>query len=453
MLSRHSITIAALMLASLSVYLCLTACGRSEAGHVTGDKQNTSPANAPDVQLVKVDTFSSSGNANFVDIETVTAATVLPTGGFLALTRIRGGGSFAYKISNVGTQLWRRELPMGVIANAAGVSLDGSYWIAGSLSEVVDQKIAYGTRDFSERIETDGAMSAPVVLSAKNKGRFFFCVAKSGDDFIRTDSTSSRDEDLHLETQRISWTDAAGTILWERFLSVDRGRRIIADTSTFANPHGQLSDCGGILVGNNNRIFAATRVFVFPDFKTDEEFFEEMTQKGAKDLRSATLLVALDPKGTIVASVRHDNTSAGLAVASRNGLLLFETMQARAGSYGLVATVGQRLSMHTFDSDLKEQKSPVVFEDSNFDRVAAAYQTPEGGVLMIGCSGDDNTRPVYLRYISAAGAYSQKRASSELGLMCGGVIRFSQTTQDGEILLLFQTPQQGSRLLTLKYSH
>jgi hypothetical protein len=177
-----------------------------------------------------------------------------------------------------------------------------------------------------------------------------------------------------------------------------------------------------------------------------------MTQKRAKDLRSATFLVALDSKGTVVASVRHDNTGAGLAVATPTGPLLFETMQARAGSYDLVASVGQRLSMHAFDTELKEQKSPVIFGDSNFDRVVAAYQTREGGVLMIGCSGDDNTRPVYLRYISAGGVYSPKRPSSELGLMCGGVIRFSEATQPGEILLLLQTPQQGNRLLTLKYS-
>jgi hypothetical protein len=191
---------------------------------------------------------------------------------------------------------------------------------------------------------------------------------------------------------------------------------------------------------------------VFPAFKTDEEVFEEMTQKGAKDLRSATFLVALDFQGTVVASVRHDNTGAGLAVATPTGPLLFETMQSRAGLYDLVGVVGQRLSMYTFDSDLNEQKSPVTFGDSNFDRVAAAYQTPEGGVLMIGCSGDDNTRPVYLRYISADGMYSRKRPSSELGMMCGGVVRFSQTTQSGEILVLLQTPQQGNRLLTLKYS-
>jgi hypothetical protein len=415
-------------------------------------KPNTSSASAPDVQIVKVDNFISGGTNDFIHAETVTAATVLPEGGFLALTNIRGGGSSAYKISSAGAILWRRELPLGAVANAAGLSADGSYWVAGNLSKIVDQKTVYGIMDFSERINTDGAISPPVVLSAINKGHYFHCAAKSGDNYIQTNMSSSRDEDLHLETQNIALTDGAGQLLWEHYLSADQGRRIIADTSTFSNPNGQLFDCAGIFVGKNNRIFAATRVLVFPAFKTDEEVFEEMTQKRAQDLRSATLLIALDSKGNIVASVRHDNTSAGLAVATPTGPLLFETMQARAGSYDLVATVGQRLSMHTFDSDLREQKTPIIFGDSNFDRVVAAYQTREGGVLMIGCSGDDNTRPVYLRYISAGGEYSPKRPSSDLGLMCGGVIRFSQTTQPGEILLLLQTPQQGNRLLTLKYS-
>ena len=415
-------------------------------------KPSTSSASPPDVQIVKVDNFISGGTNDIIHAETVTAATVLPEGGFLALTSIRGGGSFAYKISRAGAVLWRRDLPLGTVANAAGLSADGSYWVAGNLSKTIDQKIVYGVMDFSERIGTDGAISLPVVLSATNKGHYFHCAAKSGENYIQTDLTSSRDEDLHLETQRISLTDGAGKLLWELYLSADQGRRIVADTSTFSNPNGQLFDCAGIFVGKNNRIFAATRVVVFPDFRTDEEVFEEVTQKRAKDLRSATLLVALDSNGTIVASVRHDNTGAGLAVVSPTGPLLFETMQARTGSYDLVATVGQRLSMHTFNSDLKEQKSPVIFGDSNFDRVGAAYQTQEGGVLMIGCSGDDNTRPVYLRYISAGGAYSPKRPSSELGLMCGGVIRCSEATQPGEILLLLQTPQQGNRLLTLKYS-
>ncbi|HEY6621576.1 MAG TPA: hypothetical protein VIY68_18680 [Steroidobacteraceae bacterium] len=63
-------------------------------------------ANTPDVQIVKVDRFTSDGNGNFIEAETVTAATVLPTGGFLALTRIRSGGSLAYKISNDASRTW-----------------------------------------------------------------------------------------------------------------------------------------------------------------------------------------------------------------------------------------------------------------------------------------------------------------------------------------------------------
>jgi hypothetical protein len=422
-------------------------------GPLAAPRTLTSNANAPDVQILRVDNFIPYGNADSLHAENVTAATVLPTGGFLALTWIRGVGGFAYKVSNAGSQVWRKELPSGSIANAAGVSTDGSYWIAGSLANIVNQKIGGDLVGFASRIEPDGTVSAPVVMSAKNTGRYFFCAVRSGAGFVQTDQTGARDEGLNLDNQRISLTNETGTILWERLLSADQGRRVVADTSPFANPNGQRSDCAGIFVGKNNRIFAAARVYVFPEFKTDKEKSEEITQNRGRHLRSATLLVALDSEGTMVASVRHDNTTAGFALASPTGPLLFETMQARTGRFDELASARQRLSLHTFDSDLKEQTPPVVFEDSNLDRVAAAYQTPEGGVLMIGCSGDDNTHPLYLRYVSVDGAYSPKRPASELGSTCGGVIRFSATTQPGEALVLFQGPQQGSRLLTLKYSH
>jgi len=404
------------------------------------------------VTIIKAVTLIPDPNNDFIHAERITAAVVLPEGGFLAATNGRGVQSFAYKISNAGDILWRKELPPGTIANSAGISRDGSYWVAGNLSEVVDHKIVYGIMDYSERIDADGMVSPPVVLSAKNKGRFFHCAVKSGDNYIQSDSDSARDEYLHLPVQRVSMTDDGGTLLWEHLLPFDQGRRIVRDTSTFSNPNEQLFDCAGIFVGKNERIFAASRVSVFPDLKTDEEVFQEMSQRNGRDLRLATLLVALDSKGNQVASVRHDDAAAGLLVASPEGPVIFETAQVRAGSNGLVGVSGQHLSMHRFDFDLREQKPDLVFEDTNFDRVTAAYPTPGGGVLMSACSGDYSTKPVYLRYVSSAGAISRKLPSSELGQMCGGLMKFSPGTQPGEVLVLVQTPQQGNRLLTLRYS-
>jgi hypothetical protein len=430
--------------------LFLSACGQASSIGSTTGSQNQALAGTADVTIIKAVTLIADPNNDFIHAERITAAIVLPEGGFLAITNIRGGNSFAYKISKVGAVLWRQELPQGTIANSAGISSDGSYWIAGNLSEVVDHKTVYGVMDYAERIGADGVVSPPVILSAKNKGRFFNCAVKSGDNYIQSDSDSARDEYLHLAVQRVSMIDGTGALLWEHLLPFDQGRRIERDTSTFSNPNEQLFDCAGIFIGQNDRIFAAARVFFFPEMKTDEEVFQEMTQRGGRDLRFATLLVALDSKGNPIASVRHDDAAAGLLVASPTGPLLFETAQVRAN--GLVGTSGQRLSLHKFDFDLREQKPAVVFNDTNFDRVTAGYPTPEGGVLMNACSGDDNTKPVYLRYVSSTGAISPKRPFSELGQMCGGIMRFSPGTQPGEVLVLVQTPQQGNRLLTVRYS-
>jgi len=433
--------------------LFLSACGSTGSVGPTSGSQSQASAGTADVTLIKaVALVADPSNGDFIHAERVTAATVLPEGGFLALTNVRGGDSFAYKISNLGAVLWRKELPQGTVAESAGISQDGSYWIAGGLSEVVDQKIVLGVMDYAERIDSNGAVSPPVVLSAKNKGHFFNCAVKSGESYIHSGIDSARDEYLHLTVQKISMTDDAGAPLWEHFMPFDQGRRIVRDTSTFSNPNDQLFDCAGIFIGQNDRIFAAARVLVFPDLKTDEAAFQEMTRNGGRDLRSATLLIALNSNGNPVASVRHDDTAAGLLVASATGPLLFETAHERAGSFGFARPSGQPLSLHMFDSELRERKAALVFDDSNFDRVTAAYPTPDGAVLLYGCSGDDNTKPVYLRYVSATGAISPKRSFSELGIMCGGLMRFSPGTQRGEVLVLVQTPQQGNRLLTVKYS-
>ena len=144
--------------------LFLSACG--PAG---------SPASAGEADLTvnkAAALITDPSNGDFIHAERVTAAIVLPEGGFLALTNVRGGSSFAYKISTLGAVLWRKELPQGTVAKSAGISKDGSYWIAGGLSEVVDQKIVSGVMDYAERIDSDGAVSPPVVLSAKNTGAY-----------------------------------------------------------------------------------------------------------------------------------------------------------------------------------------------------------------------------------------------------------------------------------------
>src|SRR5215469_72054 len=142
--------------------LFLSACGKTSSIGSTTGSQSQAAAGTADVTIIKAVTLIPDPNNDFIHAERITAAVVLPEGGFLAATNGRGVQSFAYKISNAGDILWRKELPPGTIANSAGISRDGSYWVAGNLSEVVDHKIVYGIMDYSERIDADGMVSPPV---------------------------------------------------------------------------------------------------------------------------------------------------------------------------------------------------------------------------------------------------------------------------------------------------
>jgi hypothetical protein len=313
-----------------------------------------------------------------------------------------------------------------------------------------------GITEFSQRIETDGTMSPLVRLSKKNQGRYSHCVVKQDDGYVEIDSTRDIDQYLHLEVPRVTRIGANGTPVWETPIGFDHGRRILRDSSTHSNSDDQIFGCAGLAIDKSGRIVAAARVFVFPDLKTDDEVFQEMTRKQGRDLRSATLLLTMDPDGKEVTSVRLDDTTAGLLVDSPLGALLFETSEKRSGASNSVDIVGQRLSLHIFSSELKELKElkpPIVFQDTNFDKVNSAYTTPEGGILLKGCPDDEKDRNEYLRYVAPSGAISPKRHVADLGGFCGGLFSFSPGAAPGEVLMLAQTPQQGNLVLVLKYSN
>src|SRR5258708_34615424 len=95
-LCTHSATgrsSALLLIGTVATITCLTSCGQAvpNSSVSTAPAKSVSPSTA-DVQVVKIIPF-----ANDPLHERVSAATVLPEGGFLALTTIRGGSSFAYK--------------------------------------------------------------------------------------------------------------------------------------------------------------------------------------------------------------------------------------------------------------------------------------------------------------------------------------------------------------------
>ncbi|HEX3949411.1 MAG TPA: hypothetical protein VHW95_06120 [Steroidobacteraceae bacterium] len=427
----------------------IASCGKSGPNPSSTAVTSNDSIAAANVQVIKVADFAADPFS-----EHVTAAAALPEGGFLALTSSRGG-SFAYKISNLGTVIWRKDLPAGITAAAAGISDDGSYWIVGNLTEYMDvngRSTLSSMADFAERIETNGAMSPLTSLSPKNKSRFSRCVARLDDGYVQSEHTSQLDEYLHLEVHRISMVDAHGTTVWEHVLGFDHGRRIIRDSSTFANSDDQIAGCAGVFVAENDRIIAAARVFVFPDLRTDDEVFQEMTRYQARHLQSATVLIALDSKGNEIGSVRHDDTSAALLVRSPGGAMLFETAQKKSGAgvFNTMNTVGQRLSLYEFDSNLKELKPPITFDDTNFDSVDAAYRTRDGGLLIKACDGQVSQQ--YLRYISPVGAISPK-LKLETVLRRGGVVSFSAGAQPNEVLMLVQTALQNSQILTVKYSN
>ena len=69
---------------------------------------------------------------------------------------------------------------------------------------------------------------------------------------------------------------------------------------------------------------------------------------------------------------------------------------------------------------------------------------------MAGCTGKEGLG--FLRYITPERSITSARQFNELSY-CGGSYWFNPGSHPGEALLLVQTPNQGNRLLTVKYSN
>lgn len=418
------------------------------------------PGNTANVALVH--------STDFVASEKITAATSLRDGGFLAFTtdfsrQDTGPTSFAYRIASDGSITWRKELGLPKDtrggADAAGASEDGSFWLTGNFMSAALDPISgrvqvSGLQDFAERVEPDGTILPAAVLGSKGDVRLSRCVAKARGAYVKVSSVDLPPLGwLRVEVPRVSMIDETGKILWERMLDSDHGRRIVRDSSRLANSNDQAEGCGGVIVTKDDRIIVGARINVFPDAKTVEEALEEI-RRDPRHLQSATLLVALDWQGNELASVRHDETTGALLIDSPQGERLFETAQKHEGGSENVIIKGQHLSLYTFDSNLKETRAAIRFDDTNFDIANAAFPTAEGGLIIKGCSGDYKykDRDEYVRYLAPSGSISPKRFFPELGLYCGGVFSFSPDPKGHEGLLLVQTPQQGNRVLHLSYN-
>jgi hypothetical protein len=374
--------------------------------------------------------------------ERVASVVTLPEGNILAITNAKGG-PFAYKISNLGRTIWRKELLVNsktTAARSAGIFADGTYWIAGTLLE---KNQGY---DFVQHIDADGNASQPTVLANQADSRFFRCAVEHQDKFIDLSLIGGLDQYFGMDVPALSMTDGSGVRLWETLVPFDKGRRIEVVGGFMAG--ASFLDCAGILLTVDDRILAAQRILIMTDSKSDEAMRQELNWR--IHLRPGTLLIALDLEGREVARVRHDNVIGGRLIPTPGGALLFETSYKTPGVKDLPGPIDQLLRIYTYDSGLRELKPPIVIQDSYLDVVNNAYPSPEGGLLMAGCTGKEGLG--FIRYITPAGLVTEAQLFNELGY-CGSSYWFSPGARPGEALLLMQTPNQGNRLLTVKYSN
>jgi hypothetical protein len=411
----------------------MASCGKSVPdARVTGAASGVSTG-AADVQVVKTAALTDDASQ-----ERVTTAITLPEGGFLAVTNVRGGSSFVYKISNSGTAIWRKELT-DTLANAAGVYANGNYWVAGLLRKT-NTPGQNRILDFVQPISADGVVSERLARPDASQSRYFFyCAVEHENKFIQMASIDTLQQFFFMQVPAISMTDSAGIPLWERLTPFDQGRRI-------EEVPQQIQSCSGIFIASNNRILAAQQILIMPDVKAAEEIHRELSS--GVHLRPGTLVLSLDLAGNEVGRIRHNDVIGALLIPTPAGALLLETSYKKPGLADFAGVIDQQVHVYSFDANLKELKPPVVIESSYLDTVGAAYPTPEGGLLLAGCPGTGGD--VFLRYITPAGTVSRKRQFSDLGF-CGGFYRFSPGQHPGEAMILAQTPNQGNRLLTLRY--
>jgi len=424
---------------------------RPSAPHVGPAAEPAAPGGQPDIQVLSSTEFTPSSGG-----EKVSAAVAQAGGGLLAVTRASGAGLFMYRLSPTGSVLWRKALtvPLNAVALAAGSSEEGGYWIGGL---IVDPGRApdgsWRAQDFTQAVTADGAIAAPLLLRPSDS-RNFACAVEHQGGFVQLGSAVAQEGNLQLPVPSVSMMDLAGHPLWEHQTPTESGHRL--------DMMGQDSlRCAGLVLTQAGRIVTAASVLVFPAALSTDAAAEEM--KLGIHLRSGTLLSALDLDGKVRQSALRVNSTGALLLAGPDGsVLLFESPMLKAGlavqdgvsGQGTTATwldFDKRLRLHTLNSDLTETKSPTVFENSAMDRVEAAYVTPEGGVLFKGCPGSDSNQHGYLRYVSPSGAVSPKRPIPDLGEVCGGIYRFAAGAHPDEALLLAQTPQQGNRLLSVRY--
>ena len=364
--------------------------------------------------------------------ERVTFASALPEVGFFAAAGIRGGAAFAYKLSNNGDVVWRTPLPEHTRATSGGTTNDGQHWLGGSVGD--------SKSDAVQIISKEGALIERQTLErAVTDRRFLICAAERDRKYLQIGSVGL-DEYLGIPVSSISMTNADGARLWEKLTPFDHERRVAPISQQFLS-------CAGIFVTNDEHVLAAQQILVWPETHSADEIRQEWAT-GTRE-RFATLVLAFDLQGHEIARLRDDDTQGGLLLPAPKGAVLLESSYLKPGLTSS-APVDEHVHIRWLNSSLQDITSPLVISDGRFDVINAAYVTPQGGLLLAGCSGA--TARIFVRYVSKDRSVSPKKELTQLG-NCGGAYWFALAAHPNEALLLSEAaPGLGSFVTALRIS-
>jgi hypothetical protein len=278
---------------------------------------------------------------------------------------------------------------------------DGQYWFGGSAGE--------SNTDAVQIVSKDGALAERYTLSgATADNRFLICAAERDHKYLQITSVS-REEYLGIPVSSVSMTSAEGARPWEQFTPFDQQRRIAPIPQQFLT-------CAGIFLTHDDHALAAQQILVWPETHSDDEISKEWAS-GTRQ-RPATLVLDFDLAGREIARLRDDDTLGGLVIAAPKGAVPIETSNLKPGLTAS-AKVDNHLHIRWLNSNLQDIATPMVLPDGSFDMINAAYLTPQGGLLMAGCSG--TTSRMFVRYVSKDRAVSAKKDLAQLGY-CGDVL-------------------------------
>jgi hypothetical protein len=401
-----------------------TGCAKTDAPHPASDP----PASKTDADIRVLATTRLFADAN----EHLRFAHALPEGGFLAATGVRGGADSVYRLASNGSVLWRTPLPERTHPFSGGVTGDGQYWLGGSGGD--------SNSDVVQIVSKDGALTGQNMLSHTTAdNRFLICASERDHKYLQIIPVGL-DEYSRIPVSSMSMTDPDGVRLWEKLTPFDQQRRIAPTPQQFLS-------CAGLFVTGDDHVLAAQRILVWPETHSAGEIEKEWAS--GTQQRPATLVLDFDLAGHEIARLRDDDTVGGLLIPSPDGAVLFESTYLKPG-LASAAPVDAHVHIRWLNSSLRDITPPLIIPDGSLDVINAAYLTPQGGLLMAGCSG--TTSRMFVRHVSKDRAVSPKQELTQLGY-CGGTYWFAMGAHPNEALLLSEAaPGLGSFVTAVRIS-